>query len=154
MTKELRIFAGIQWGRFCAGRPSRGYRVDVPLDAEGWNLLVDQIKDAEGLGGEAQCPLAIAKDALPTMSFFEGPDWSLIGNAFEILITELPFSGDTAVTDPLFAEAKTAHYYQVTVPLDTRSWQLGVNVTRGDWSLAVRHGGLPNTRSKGFQRSE
>ncbi len=23
MTKELRIFAGIQWGRFCAGRPSR-----------------------------------------------------------------------------------------------------------------------------------
>ena len=54
MTKELRILAGIQWGRFRAGRPSRGCRVNVPFDAEGWNLLVDQIKDAEGLGGEAQ----------------------------------------------------------------------------------------------------
>ena len=67
------------------------------------------------------------------MSSFEGPDWSLIGNAFEILITELLFSGDTAVTDPPVAEAKTAYYYNVTVPLETRSWQLGVNVIRGDW---------------------
>jgi hypothetical protein len=52
------------------------YRVDVPFDAEGWNIVVDQIKDAAGAGSDAPCTFAISKDALPTMSndeLFGGP---------------------------------------------------------------------------------
>ena len=74
----------------------------------------------------------------------------LIGNEFDIPIHELPFDGADASSPLLTAPAKSAVYYKVTVPSNKRSWQIGIDATRGDWAMALRYGGLPGSQANAF----
>lgn len=72
---------------------------------------------------------------------------NLIGEDYGTPITEIPFTGSEAVTPDLSLHGKEAAYFKVTVPAETRSWQMGLETLRGDWTFAIRYGGIPGTRA-------